>query len=455
VSPSSSPSFSISPSVSPSSSPSPSASPPVSDGASIVGQIFKNPQDNINSIYFTAKSGQSQTELDNLETGVYANDVALQAVWAKAGTDEAVRELTIKATGSDMSMKLDASKANGEWAAAITNMPISTTPINMTNAIISFKFRQNNTFANLRGSIFIKDSGGNKSVVSLVVDDDNVNEFVTFSIPIESFTSGTPADITDITTIGFEVDKLAVSGLFYVDSLTFIISAGIIRIKLWKFGTDVPVAGVAKLSDATQYETLGDLGIDGTVVSQIDVPLQPGKRHYHIHEFSAGLAFEKEDNAPLVVNNYYALTFHHVDEDVIFYGNNEGRLSDSGGYSFTAPDESSVITATGDNENLQFYLYTVKPVYVVEYHLHMVDVDGAAAITGLNSEWTTIINRSGEPFLIDEHHHYPISEFEFTDMVGFMGLGDIFETKYVPGTDDINSIVQEIIYLHQEVEILT
>jgi hypothetical protein len=446
--------------VSPSSSPSPSISPPVSSGASIVGQIFKNPQDNINSISFTAESGQSETELDNLETADYANDGALQAVWVKAGTDEAVRDLTIKATGSDMSMKLDASKANGEWAAATINMPINTTPIDMTNAIISFKFRQNRTFSNLKANIFIKDGSANKSLVSLVIEDSDIDTFVNFSIPIESFTSGTPANITDITTIGFEVDSLAAGGLFYVDSLTHIISAGIIRMKLWKFGTTAPVAGTAKLSDSTQYETLGDLAIDGTVVNQIDVSLLPGKRLYHIHGFSAGPAFEKADNALLTVDNYYAITFHHVDEDVIFYGNNDGKLADSGGYSFTAPDESSIISATGADENLQFYLFCVKPVYLLGYHLHMLDSDGNTALTGVNSEWETIVEDINEvPVIIDEHHHhsindykYPNNEFPFTE---YMGFGSKFETKYVPGVDDITSIVQEIFYIYKKIDVLS
>lgn len=417
--------------------------------------MIKNPQDNINSIYFTAKSGQSQTQLDNLETGVYGTNGALQAVWVKAGTDEAVRDLAIKATGSDMSMKLDASKANGEWAATTAAMPAADAIIDLTNGIISFKFRQNNTFANLKANIFIKDGSANKSVVPLVIDDNNVDSFVIFSIPIDLFTSGTPADITDIRTIGFEVEDRAVSGLFYVDSLTYIISAGTIRMKLWKFGTDVPVAGVAKLSDATQYESLGDLGIGGTVVNQIDVSLLPGKRHYHVHDFIAGVAFEKDANDPLIVDTYYAITFHHVDEDVIFYGNNEGKLADSGGYSFTAPDESSIISATGEDENLQFYLYCVKPVFVLEYHLHMLDADGDAALTGVNSEWTTlVINSNDVPSIIDEHHHHPVSDYEYNNTVEYMGLGSIFETDYVPGIDDITSIVQEIIYLHQKIDVL-
>ena len=406
---------------------------------------------------FTAESGQSQTELDNLETSFYATDGALQAVWVKTGTDEAVRDSVVKAIGSDMSMKLDASKANGEWAAATTNMPVNDASIDMTNAIISFKFRQNSSFSNLKANMFIKDSGANKSVVSLVVDDNNIDSFVTFSIPISLFTSGTPADITDVVTIGFEVDDQTPTGLFYVDSLTFIISAGTIRMKLWDFGSTAPVAGTSKLSDATQYQTLGDLGFEGaSLASQVDVNLLPGKRLYHVHDFVAGPALEKgDDNIPVIVDNYYAITFHHVDEDVIFYGNNDGKLADSGGYSFTAEDEATAIVATGEDENLQFYIFCTKAVYLAGYHLHMLDSDGEPTTTGQNSEWTTIIEDSNEkPVIIDEHHHHAVSDYLFEGIAEKMELGGKFETKYVPGTDDITFIVQEIFYYYKKIEVL-
>jgi hypothetical protein len=448
---------SVSPSGTPSVSPSASPSPPVSSSSAIVGQIFKNPQNNINSVAFTAKSGQPETELDNLETGDYANDAALQAVWIKAGTDEAVRDLTVKPAGSNMSMKLDSSNDDGEWAADIDNMPNGDTTINFANGIISFKWYQTHVFADLQANIFIKDTTPNKSVVPLVIADADVGTWVTFNIPISEFTSGTPADITDIENIGFEVEKKKVpSSFFYVDSLTYIISAGTIKMKLWEFGTTAPVSGVAKLSDANQYETLGDLSIDGQVVSEIDVPLLPGQRLYHVHGFSAGPAFEKSANNPLIVDTYYAITFHFVDEITKFYGNNDGKLADSEGYSFTTPDENTAIEATGAGENLQFYLFCVKPVYVVGYHLHMLDVDGVETLTGLNSEWTTIIEDADDvPVIIDEHHHHAVSDYRYNSMAELMGTGGKFETKYVPGTDDVVSIVQEMIYLYQKIPVLS
>jgi hypothetical protein len=422
--------------------------------------MFRNPQNNINSIAFTAKSGQAQTELDNLQTGVYANDVALQAVWVKVGADEAVRELTILPTASNMAMKMPSSKDDGEWAALISAMPNGDATIDFSNGIISFKWYQTHTFAEQKANIFIKDTTPNKSVVPLVISDDDVGTWVTFNIPISEFTSGTPADITDIQKIGIEVEsKKTPTSFFYIDSLTYIISAGTIRMKLWKFGTTAPVAGVAKLSDATQYDTLGDLAIDGEVVNQIDVPLQPGQRLYHIHEFSAGPAFEKSANNPITVDAYYAITFHHVDEDVIFYGNNDGKLAASGGYSFTAPDESSIISATGADENLQFYIFCVKPVYILGYHLHMLDADGSETLTGENSEWTTIIEDGEEtPVIIDEHHHHAVSDYRYPlneDLAELLGMGGKFETKYVPGTDDIVSIVQEIIYKYEKIPVLS
>jgi hypothetical protein len=353
-------------------------------------------------------------------------------------------------------MKLDASKSNGEWEAAIANMPNGDASIDFTNGIISFQWRQTHDFSLLKGNIFIKDSGGDKSTAPIVVNGSGIGAFEQFNIPIGSFTSGTPADITDIVSIGFEVVDLEPAGIFYVDTLNFIISSGSMLIKLWDFGPTAPVAGVAKLSDATQYQTIGDLGIDGTVVSEITVSLLPGKRLYHIHAFSAGPAFEKSANSPLTVDNYYAITFHHVDEDIVFYGNNDGKLADSGGYSFTAEDESTAITATGADENLQFYLFCVKPVYVLGYHLHMLDADGVSANTGEESEWTTVIEDSNEvPVVVDEHHHHELNDYVYDDFIEYMELGGKFKTKYVPGNDDIVQIVQEIFYIYKPITVLS
>ena len=52
----------------------------------IVAQIFRASANNIDTVTFTGESAEARTEIDDIESGTYANDPALQAVWVKAGT---------------------------------------------------------------------------------------------------------------------------------------------------------------------------------------------------------------------------------------------------------------------------------------------------------------------------------------------------------------------------------
>ncbi len=426
--------------------------------SNMIIQNFQTNRDNINSFYFTAASGKAQTELDDLDIATYANDAALQAVWIKGGTDSAVRELTIVAPGSDMSMKLDCSKSDGDWYALLSALPISSSPVDFSKGIMSLKFRQTVEFSQLKINFYIKDGLGNKSSVLLVVQNGDINKWLTLNLPINSFTSDTPADVEDIVGIGFEVVDKENNGFVYVDDVSYKISTGSIRIKLWDWGSNKPIAGSSKLDDATQYNDLGDIVIHGEVKSQIDIELLPGKRLYHMHDFVAGTAFESGDNKPLVPYNWYGISWEYIDEDVIIYGDDSGKL-DGIGYSAYAPNASTALTITGPGENVQFYACCVVPVYIADYHLHFLDAGGSAATSGKNTDWSSLVeDKDKRPIIIDHHHHHDLSDYSFEYLALspiFMDLGGKFETKFIHGgNDDIVGIMQEVVYMCKPINVL-
>lgn len=419
----------------------------------IVGQIIKASATNINSISLTAESAAARTELDIFATAVYTNDGALQTVWAKQGTDEAVRELTIKMAGSDMSMELDMSESDGDWLATTTAMPVNTSPIDLTGATIEFDYYQTTSFSNAEMAIYIEDSGANESEVDIVIA--AIDTWQSFEIDISAF-SGT-ADITDITKVGFRVNKKKVGEFGYVDNLEYIIPTGSIDIKLWDMGVSLPEVGVTPLDSGSQYTELGDRGLPGVVVaSSIRLNLLGGKRMYHIHDFAAGPAEEDPANTLLTIGNYYAITLHYVDEDVTVYGYDGNQYTS--GFSFYAPDTSTAIAATGANEDLMFYIFSTQQAYLTEYHVHTMDSTGAAAMPNVSVDWTVLVEDENRKVTVLSHHHgHPINAGGTAgSLVQDLRLrpvplnkGGKFEIYYNADNDDVARIVVETFLLHE------
>jgi len=133
-------------------------------------------------------------------------------------------------------------------------------------------------------------------------------------------------------------------------------------------GTSIPVDGVTKISDGTQYEKLGDLGISGQQLSEVSISLLGGKRMYHIDALNAGVALEIPGNEVLIKDHYYVISIQYVDTETSIYGPNTSYAVDyyNSGFAFTAPDEDTEITAIGPYNDLMFIVFSTQEVYVYE-----------------------------------------------------------------------------------------
>jgi hypothetical protein len=321
----------------------------------IVGQIFKASQDNINGIMLTLQSSQQQA-IDDFES--YADSAALQAAWpvSPAGNN-ATLETTIVQEGAK-SMALPTIQTGDEWEKTVA--------ANYTDFTFDLKMRQTNTYAQQKIRFFIKDNAGNSKSFPLVSP--AANSWNGFSVLEGSMVEDQVPETNPalIVAIGFRVEDPRAGSIAYIDDMEATPQPGSVGLKLWDMGPTLPVDGVTSLDDGTQYTELGDRGVNGgTVVAEVNFGLLGGKRLYTIREFAAGTALEIPDNTLLNVGNYYAITLHYVDTNLAVFGP-EAAWDDyyENGYSFTAPDEATAITATGPNEDLMFGIFSTQPVYL-------------------------------------------------------------------------------------------
>lgn len=341
----------------------------------IAGQIFKASQDNINGIALTAESAAG-VSLDGFES--YANSAALQVEWVKGGANEALLETTIIKTGAK-SMKLNGTTAADDWVDTIG-------ATDYTDFTFSFDFFQDTTYSNLKFEFFIGDGTNTKTATIVVNDVDSWHHIdVSEASMVED---GGTTDVALITKIGFRVSDKAVGGSGYVDNLVATPLPGSFKVKLWDMGASIPVTAVTSIDDGTQYTELGDRGINGgSVVSEVTVQLEGGKKIYQLNSFVAGVALEIPSNTLLTVGNYHALTIHYVDTDINIYGADTSFSFQyyNNGYAFTAPDESTAITAVGEFSDLMFEIFSTQDVYVVSYFQRMISLAGVQSTPGANS----------------------------------------------------------------------
>ena len=322
----------------------------------IVGQIFKASQDNINGINLTVESAAG-VDFDDFES--YANDAALQAAWV-ASDDLATLETTNPYEGTKAMRLPTVGNVGDEWARTFASTDFS-------GYTGEFQMYSNKEYKDVKMRVFVEDSAGNKSSGDL--SQPGKDSWFKFVVPVDNLTADgvTIADLTDIVKIGYRVEKEKRDGYVIVDELISVPGPGSFAVKLWNMGATLPVSGSMSLAGGTQYTKLGDLGITGKQEGSVSVSLVGGKRAYHIDEFVAGAALEIPTNELLVPDNYYAITLHHVDTDVSVYGPNEAWDDYyENGYAFTAPDESTNITALGPQIDIMFLIYSTQPAYVFE-----------------------------------------------------------------------------------------
>jgi len=389
----------------------------------IVGQIFKASQDNINGINLTLESAAG-ADFDDFES--YADDAALQAVWVTSDEDAELE--TTNVYEGTQSMKLTAHRNNGNtWKRTF----VST---DFTGFTGEFWMYSNKEYKDVKMEVIIEDSSGNISYQSLVQPDKN--QWYKYVMAVDTMIGdATPADLTDIIKIGYRVKKEKRDGYVILDDLISVPGPGEVEVKLWDMGTSIPVSATTALDDGTQYTKLGDLGITGVQASSVSVQLLGGKRMYQLNHFVAGTSLEIPTNELLNVDNYYAITIHYVDTDVSVYGPNEAWDDYYvNGYGFTAPDESTAITAMGSQKDIQFVIFSTQDVYMDEFSQFL---DEAPNGESLETIYVEDNNMRRTDVLISGIKGLQVVVKEI-DRPWFMGKGFKFEAEY---SDDISDSV--------------
>ena len=386
------------------------------DASTIVGQIFKASQDNINGILLTLESAEGEA-LDNFES--YADSAALQLVWVKGGTNEATLEETIVESGSK-SMELPGTTLDDDWVDTISSK-------DYTDYTFEFYFRQTNLTGQLKYEFTLSD--GTDTLSFLIVPDVS-NEWQRFEVDINAMTDDATTDKTAITKIGFRVIDIHPLGVGYVDSLIATPPPGSIGLKLWDMGDTIPVTAVNSIDDGTQYEELGDRGINGgVVVSEVLLQLEGGKRLYSIKNFVAGTALEIPDNTLLIPDNYYIITLNYIDTDVSVYGPDSSFSIQyyNNGYAFTVADEATAITAIGEFNDLMFGVFSTQDIFV---NTLLKFYDSAPGSLARESVFVEDANMVITGIILNDVQAQIFQQLEFRDRVFPMPKGSKFEVYY-------------------------
>lgn len=324
--------------------------------SNVVGQVFRASQDNINGILLTLETAAG-ISLDDFES--YADSAALQASWVEI-TNLALLETTIVKSGTQsMNIPLDAT--GDEWVKTIT-------ATDFTDFTGTFDFQQDRFFGvgGVEVSVFIGDGVNTKSLPLTVSDSDSWFRFEVNENAMAEDGGGT-TDTANITQIGYRVDRAFPGANAYVDNLSAAPPPGSVGLKLWDMGTSIPESGASSIDDGTQYTELGDRGLNGGgVVAEVNLPLLGGKRLYTVKDFVAGVALEIPSNTILTPGNFYILTVNYVDTDVNVYGPDPLFLTNyyTNGFSFTAPDEATAITAVGEFNDCMFGIYSTQDAFL-------------------------------------------------------------------------------------------
>ncbi len=358
----------------------------VVDATTVVGQVFKASQDNINSINLTLQSAATFASLDAITAGggenkagtmEYGSDGALQAEYIKGGAAEAVRSAYTDDVGvtqdGSYACKMPMDTVTDEWRVTLTST-------DLTGATFSLKYA-NTKGGNKAEMYFFVGDGTNTKSFPLSILSEKVWQTFTFleedmAVEATDDTATTP-DMSAITKMGFRVDDADAGEFAYADSITYQAEGGSVIAELWDMGATLPASnGTLDYTTKDQYTELGDRGIGG-VKSSVEIPLIGGKREYHLHDYVAGVALEDPANTPLTVDNYYAIVLKYVDTDVTVYGTDttKGISYYTNGYAWKAETGDNLIdkiqgaAGSGVYSDLKFEIFSTQDVYVEEIEL--------------------------------------------------------------------------------------
>lgn len=395
--------------------------------SNIVGQFFKASRDNINSIMLTMQPAGTETDIDTFET--YADSAALQVEWNGATNDATLEETIVSPNDSSTkSMRLLTTVLNDTWTNTIST-------VDLTNALLKFDYRQTALFSNQEIKFFIGDGTNTKSIS---IGSGSVDAWESFSFSETSLSEDQAGitDVTDITEIGFTVENNSPGGFAYVDNLVSEAAPGTVLVKLWDMGATLPVTAVTSLDDGTQYTTLGDIGFNSATSSSISVPLLSGTRVYHLDDFVAGAAKEIPTNSLITKDNYFAITIEHVDTDVNVYGSDPTFATQyyNNGFAFTAPDDSTAVTAIGEFNDLMFIVMSADEVFILKAELKFNSTPGD------NSQLTVFVEdinmQITNAAIMHEHKPSIIETEEMGRAPAILSPGGKFEAYYDDDASD-------------------
>ena len=438
------------------------------DVATSLGQFFKASQPNINGINLTAQSAATFASMDAITSGggenkagtmEYSDDAALQAEYVKTGAVEAVRsaftDLSAITQDGSYACKIPTTTATDSWVVTLTST-------DLTGVTFSLKFAQTNTYNKAKVAFFVGDGTNTKSF-QLSVGEKNIWQTFVFaegamSVETEDATATTP-NMSAITKMGFRIDDADVSNFGYADSITYQAEGGSFALELWDFGTSLPVGtGTVDYTVAgTQYTELGDRGINGGVVSSLNIQLLGGKRKYHIPKFIAGTASEHPDNTLLTVGNYYGIVAKYVDTDVTLYGADTTYEVDfyENGYAWKAEVADDLIdkiqgaTGAGAYSDFMFQVFSTQDVYITKGNLLLDSTPGE------NSELTMYTENSDKKIIhvlsTLQAGGYGRTERSITTTLrpAFLDRGGKFEAYYNDDpTDSVSKALLVVDYIY-------
>ena len=402
----------------------------------IVGQIFKASQNNINGIHIAGESAETAV-FDDFES--YADSAALQVVWVE-GTNPAELETTI-VTESTKSMKLPMDTLGDEWVRTVA----STNYTDYTGHIHVYQEKEYNK-CKLR---FFVGDGTNTASMSLLAIQKGIWYNLTINMNALTDDQAGVTDLTAITKIGFRVEDKEGGKSVYIDHMVAIAPPGSVTVKLWDMGTTLPTTANS-IDDGTQYTTLGDLGITGVQTSEIEVELLGGLRVYALKEFVAGAAIDVTGNTLLNIDHYYALTINYVDTDFSLYGSNNcgaGETCYTNGFAFEAADEATNLTKVGLYNNINFAIFSVQDVYLINFRGKIDATPGDNSIITLYTKTTDY--KRFNTLVASTTGFTPVKLDNLKDMPPFVEKGGMVKAEYNDDyTDSVSEVIMGIRYLY-------
>ena len=394
--------------------------------STMVGQIFRASQDNINGLYLTLESGEVIEAFDDFES--YTSSADLQTTWVASG-DLAILETTNVYNGNK-SMRLRAQNTGNTWQRSFSSRDWS----QVTGSFYAYFTKD---YEDMKFRVYVIDSAGNTKSQAIVQNTVNTWDKYYINVADMHDDQTTPTNTSDIVGVGFYVEERNLFDYMYVDDLYATYSNGEIAIELYDMGSTIPINSSTSLNDGVGV-LLGDITNTNPVYT-IYEKIQTGKRLYHIEDFVHGVAREIPTNTLINMDNYYAIVLKYVDMDVNVYGGTFDIDYYKNGYAFTTTNYTTPINQIGANDDIMFTIFSTQDVYVTESRARTDIEPGKFASYMSSVEDSNMITTNIQ--LVHGSNPGIYGEVSFTDRPIFLEKGGKFNLDYNDDPDDNVSVV--------------